>query len=281
MSSNIYQVLKEVDLNEILNDQSQSLVLVMFSAKNCKPCSQIKPKFINLSKENPKSHFVYIDVDNFENNTFEIQGTPKFLFYFDNQVIAEILGAQEESLSNTFSNIKNKIESKKKEYSKQETISEDIEQKIQLLKKLYELSQSGAKLSKFFNLDSDLEEMKMEYELHCNKKEDDKAELLKKLEELKQMGFKLSKNYNLESNYESMLLEYNFFNNNKDKFKLDEVKVDDNELLKKQDQVRKIQELNRLNYMMQIQHAYKLEQLKQLQKMKEENEKSKKSKDNN
>jgi len=46
MEQNIFQVIKEDHLDEILSNYMQNLVLVMLSSKTCGPCKIIKPKFV-------------------------------------------------------------------------------------------------------------------------------------------------------------------------------------------------------------------------------------------
>ncbi len=119
MTFNIFQVLKETDLDEIMNDHNQNLVVVMFSTKTCRPCMRIKPKFVDMAKENGECFFVYIDLNNFENTEYKytktVEATPKFSYYFNNVEIADVMGADESVVSKTLSHLKNKISVGKKQ----------------------------------------------------------------------------------------------------------------------------------------------------------------------
>ena len=119
MANNIFQVLKETDLDEIMNDHTQNLVIVMYSTKTCGPCMRIKPKFVSLSRENTDCFFVYIDLNIFEDTSFKytrsVRGTPKFSYYFNNVEIACVMGADESVVVSTLANLKNKINLNKKE----------------------------------------------------------------------------------------------------------------------------------------------------------------------
>ena len=62
--NNIFQVVNEAHLDEILNEHQQGLTVLMLSSKVCEPCKMIKPVFIQLSKQNSDCIFVYIDRKN-------------------------------------------------------------------------------------------------------------------------------------------------------------------------------------------------------------------------
>ena len=310
--ANIFQVLKETDIEEILEEHTQSLVLIMVSSKGCPPCAEIRPKFIKLAKDNPDCFFVYIDRSNFippKSDFFKGENvTPKFLFYFNIQEIAEIIGAHEDAIVKTLHHIKSKIEAKKKEFLEKEFKEKEKDsdkEKETVLKKVLDKP-----------LDKPLEKpidksLQKPLEKDSVKKVDEqvilkKLDLLKKLYELSQNGFKLTQNYNLDSNIEQMQMEYEIVVKNQNDIIVknqddivvknqDDITVknqedhvvknspeleaqkknseNDEETLKKQEQMKKIQEINRLNYMMQMQELYKLQQLKQLHKIKEDREK--------
>ena len=69
MNSNIYQVLHESDLMEILTDNKNKLVSVMItdnSVLNSTVNKQLKQKYYDLSKKNSDMFFTYIDLKNFK-----------------------------------------------------------------------------------------------------------------------------------------------------------------------------------------------------------------------
>ena len=90
--SNLYQVLNENDLIDILNKNQNKLIIMLFSAKWCQPCKMIKPVFIKLSKKHVKSLFLYIDINNYNeckttNKPIsfldKVEGLPTFLYYIN------------------------------------------------------------------------------------------------------------------------------------------------------------------------------------------------------
>lgn len=170
-TNNIFQVLSDSDVEEIFNENTQSLIILMFSSKNCGPCMDVKPTFINLAKEHKDCIFLYIDIHNFKDEGGQImknvEATPKFSYYFNKQEIAYILGAEKSVLLKTVQDLKDKIEAKKREILAYEQENRQKElMKKDLLQKLYELSQQGVRLSQQYNMNSDLNEMKWEYEYH-------------------------------------------------------------------------------------------------------------------
>jgi len=282
MEQNIFQVIKEDHLDEILSNYMQNLVLVMLSSKTCGPCKTIKPKFVDLSKKNKDTVFIYIDRDNYElthNKYFnQFKFTPTFIFYFGKNQIAFVEGAHEEALVKTIALLKQKIEEKKKEFNEKERAMEE--------QKLKELQNAQLALSNQQSIQpSDLLMKKME--------------LLNKFKLLAQNGIHVPK-FNLDSDYTVMLQEFKNItdplntlsthsngeerNNaplqlqqsqitNESENSKNQIKNND-ELRKKQEQIRQIQELDKLNQKLQPQTLQKLQHLKKILQMKEQQEKN-------
>jgi len=280
MEQNIYQVVKEIHLDELLTNNMQTLAVIMLSSKTCGPCKRIKPKFVDLSKQNKDTLFIYIDIDNYEvinNKYFQDYKnvTPTFVFYFGGVKIAFIEGAHDQSLIQAITFLKQKIEDKKQEIMKKEKILET--QKIQELQDVQiNINQNND------NNDSAA--------IGETRKVSSDVELLNKLRELAQKGVSVSK-YDLNSDYNQMLYEYQLKLNvlaqqlqpqpqqQQQQQQPQQPQQQQHELnnqdLKKQEQVKKIQELDKLHQRMQMQSFQKLQQLKMIQMMKEQQEKNK------
>jgi thiol-disulfide isomerase/thioredoxin len=288
MQDNIFQVINENHLDEILNDHPQNLVVIMYSSKNCGHSKTIKPKFTNLSKTQNDCFYIYIDLTNFTKTTNKyfagFEFTPTFLFYFGGKKIAFIEGAHEQSLLNTITFLKKKIDEKRKvmllkvEILDKEKIEEINNININLTNDVITNSQDN------FLKDTGAEIVKK------------KMDLLNKLRLLVQNDIKLSKNFNLESDYDDMLFEVEFHTNPqfRQQIMIETKKLQQNQLSKqnekildpvhnlnepensskKQDQIRQLQELSIIDQRMQMQNWQKLQQLKQIQKMKEQQEKN-------
>ena len=80
------------DIGELLDENTR--VIIMFSASWCGPCKTFKPKFQNISLENPDIVFAYCDVE--ETNALatelEIQSVPTVVSFFDGIEDASVVG---------------------------------------------------------------------------------------------------------------------------------------------------------------------------------------------
>jgi thiol-disulfide isomerase/thioredoxin len=174
MSNNIVRVLNEKDLTEILNNNLQRIVLVMYSSKTCGPCQSIKPTFIKLARTNTDTYFVYVDLSDFDDQSkkfvHNIKGVPKFSYYYNNHELLNFTGANEELMVNNLHELKHKIKERIAQLQMEERQnSEAFQQKITMLKRLYMLHDAGIKLSKMYDMDSDYAEMCTEYNYHMSK----------------------------------------------------------------------------------------------------------------
>ena len=82
----------DTDVQQFLDENSK--VIIMFSASWCGPCKTFKPKFQNISLENPDIVFAYCDVE--ETNALatelEIQSVPTVVSFFDGIEVASVVG---------------------------------------------------------------------------------------------------------------------------------------------------------------------------------------------
>lgn len=89
--------------------------------------------------------------------------------------------------------------------------------KMEMLRCLSELAAEGIKISQNYDMSSDYEAMKFEYDLHKKIRENkhkqklEKMEILMKLSELQKQGVKLSQEYDMNSIYDEMKIEYEFY----------------------------------------------------------------------
>jgi len=256
MSNNIYRVINELDLEDILNKHSKSLVVIMYSSKTCRPCLMIKPLFISLSKKYNDCFFVYIDLNDFEEKTEKyttgmgIRATPHFLFMFNNEIIAAVSGANREILVDTLDQLrnqwKNKIKENLKIVSNKEKLVESNEEIDQITKPTF---------------DQDDEMIK------------NKLTLLAKLYTLGRLGYPVNINFTLLSEYEDMIYEFNTYfqkyqednkNNNQDTLEKEKIR---------QQKILQIQQLEKENKNMQAQHLLALHKMQQIKQFKEKQEK--------
>ena len=126
MANNIFRVMNNNDLTEILQDHSQKLVVVMYSSQSCGPCINFKPKFITYAKANPETFFVYIDINNFKDPKHQylanVNATPKFSFCFNLHVIGDVVGADERVFVETLEYLKGRINERRHDIEQQELL---------------------------------------------------------------------------------------------------------------------------------------------------------------
>lgn len=306
MEQNIFQVVKESDIDDITVKHSQNLVIIMYSSKDCPPCKTIKPKFVGLSKQHKDVFFIYVDRNKYEydvtiNKYFkEYEYTPTFLFYFNKSKVAFIEGAHEPALVKTLLILKQKIEEGRVKMLQQEKLLEEKKIQEAINAQLPNIVQHPSQVIKQPSLvqqpqvqivhDEDTDELSK------------KIEILNKLKELVQFGAKLTQIYNLDSDYKDLIFELRFQTN--PQFRQQVLSTQQNQpiqqnkqvqpsaqpiqavqpapiltdqqnlLQKKQEQVKQIQELSMLQQKMQQQSFQKLQQLKKIQMMKEQYERN-------
>ena len=107
MTNNIYRVINEPDLNEILLDNSHRLVCVVFLTKNADPQLNIKKCFIQMAYENPNNFFIYIDLNSFTftEKRFTFDRLPTTFYYLDNEEIANVQGNNVHKIYDTFNQL--------------------------------------------------------------------------------------------------------------------------------------------------------------------------------
>jgi hypothetical protein len=96
MNTNIYRCVNENDLNEILNDNSHTLVTIMYATKQSDLQNKLKKCLINLASEYNNCMFVYIDVETYVGTehviTQTITSLPTTFMYLNNNSLAVIEG---------------------------------------------------------------------------------------------------------------------------------------------------------------------------------------------
>jgi hypothetical protein len=107
MTNNIYRVINEPDLNEILLDNSHRLVCFVFLTKNADPQLNIKKCFIQMAYENPNNFFIYIDLNSFTftEKRFTFDRLPTTFYYLDNEEIANVQGNNVDKIYDTFNQL--------------------------------------------------------------------------------------------------------------------------------------------------------------------------------
>ena len=113
MSDNIFKISKTNDLFQLLKDLKNKLIVIMFSAKWCGPCKNIKNNFYEFSKYYINSIFIYIDIDQYDDKKCpiinKIDSVPTFMFFNNNNLLTLIKGSDQNKLQETIKNCELKI----------------------------------------------------------------------------------------------------------------------------------------------------------------------------
>ena len=107
MTNNIYRVINEQDLNEILSENSHRLVCIVFLTKYADSQLNIKKCLIKLAYENPNNFFVYIDLNSFvfTEKRFTFERLPITYYYLDNEEVANVQGNNVDKIYDTFNQL--------------------------------------------------------------------------------------------------------------------------------------------------------------------------------
>lgn len=277
MNQNIFQVINEDHVDEILTQHRLNLTIVMLSAKNCGPCKHIKPAFVNLAKQYKDIFCVYIDRDNYlvtkGKHFMEYESTPTFVFYFDNKKITEIIGSHEPALLKVVLEIRQKIEIARQQYYEQEKAFQM--QKMQELEKNFPVQQN-------INVPNEVPQ-KSDKTLNMNNHPTTEL-VMQKMEILNKLRSFGVKNYTLDTDFEELVMAYQYHmslrSNNQpsqsqsqpqpqpqqplpqlqilpQQVPSQQQNMNNNDLLKKQEQVKQICELDKLHQMMQLESLKK------------------------
>jgi thiol-disulfide isomerase/thioredoxin len=132
---NIRKVKKERHLVEILNDDVNRIIIVLFCRPKCGPCESIKPWFIEFARDNPTVQCVYINVSlstyeqqtQFINN--RIQGYPTFMFYYK-KILKLLTSSDPNEVLKTYAQCLTQIENEKKINDMSQSISQPLSQQL-------------------------------------------------------------------------------------------------------------------------------------------------------
>jgi hypothetical protein len=270
MEQNIFQVIEEKHIDEILTDHTQNLSIIMYSV-SAPEYKKLKSTFVKLSKKYSHIFFIYIDKNNFQMTSQKYFApetkVPYFQFFIGGNKIAFIEGGSEQILEKTVFELNFKVEEKKKEYHQRERIiaQEKVIQHDELIRKKIDLLNKSRELGipMHFNLESNYEDILAVYQYHTNPQF--KQYILNQLQQSDQEQ---------ESEHSKEQIANNNTQNVETKQTSEpQLSSEELEALKKQQKIKQIEELNIINQRIQMQNLQKLQQLKKIQLMKEQQEK--------
>jgi thioredoxin 1 len=93
----------EAEFNQLIN--SNSIVIVRFTAPWCKPCKEIEPVFMEMAKQHIDKIFLSIDVDKFDEIAAKYSAIkiPLFLVFQKSEIIEKYVGSNPDNLKKLIS----------------------------------------------------------------------------------------------------------------------------------------------------------------------------------
>jgi len=101
----MYKELTEDNLNEVF--QTSKRVMIQYGAAWCGNCKITKPKFKNLSEENPDVEFIYVDAEKFpESRKYaDVSNLPTFAGFIDGKLALQKQGNKAEIIKDVLNAI--------------------------------------------------------------------------------------------------------------------------------------------------------------------------------
>jgi hypothetical protein len=165
--NNIFRTLNEGTFKNVLKKHYEDLIIALFTTSNISP--RYIESIVSLSKKFPSHIFIYVNRDTFESNKSPIFNNitkyPSFLMYYRKHCV-KIVSENFIELPNIINNITEQIEEAKG--LKVAKVEEDVKykEKVIMLKKLYDLGKQGCYITQEYTMDSDLDDIIWEYNLH-------------------------------------------------------------------------------------------------------------------
>lgn len=184
--SNVFGVNAKWKLNRMINKNKSTLVIIIYIAPNDEASMNAITPIKELSKKYPNYYFMFVDVKNFDDlNTdyYDVQYVPLYIVYYNGIPVSQYIGLNFdlikknlELLTNTLINksctpstqsLQESEESLHSKGSSNEGYDDNIE-KATYMRKLFMLTKQGVQLTNSYSMDSDLDEIIWEYNLHVN-----------------------------------------------------------------------------------------------------------------
>jgi len=190
-NQNVFRIDSKLKLTKTINKKKDILIILIYIRPSID--NNIYGPIIDLAKKYPKYYYMFIDVDNFDdlsNDYYLVQYTPMYVVYYNCIPISQYTGldfdlikknldfwtvkiidqssmSSNKSLHNEFGDTLSTCKSKQIKTISPSADTNTIE-KASYLKKLFLLTKQGIQLTNSYNMDSDLDEIIWEYNLHTN-----------------------------------------------------------------------------------------------------------------
>ncbi|ARF10569.1 hypothetical protein Hokovirus_2_96 [Hokovirus HKV1] len=168
MTNNIFKIKDQYQLDKIIKKHNDTLIIVVYCSRDCKLSRNIIDPFINLSKKYTKYYFIFANVYVCDTETeyFTIESTPHFILYYNELPISQIIGSYVNLVEKNINLLEKFINKSTRPLGKLSGHINNDATKIKYLKLLFDLTKTGVILSNNYNLESDLDDMIWEYNIH-------------------------------------------------------------------------------------------------------------------
>jgi hypothetical protein len=258
--TNIYQVIDERDIDEILRANTNKLVVMMFSMIGCSSCKEMKPLFVNMSKQHTESIFIYVCINKFNETdkkyTNWVQYYPSFSYYFKLNEISRFTGGDFNKLIQTFSYLKIEINKNIQLNSPQQIYQQPQIQQIQQPSPQIQQPSSQIQQPHQQPQPQQPQQIKQQPAVQHPLKV---PQVLHQSQQIYQAQ-QLPVQSNIASQDQQLPVQSNIASQDQQ----------NQELITKNNKIQEIQELQKLKYMVQMQQLFQLQRLQKIQKTKQE-----------
>jgi hypothetical protein len=201
---NAFKIDTKLKLTKMINKHRDTLVMLIYVAPNDESCKQTYGPIKELAKKYPQYYFVFIDVSRFDDLSSEyytVQYVPLYLVYYNAMPISQYIGLNFDLIQSNLElwteriinykqdnkNIRSSVfenntatpttpsptsqdynEPLQSQFKNGDVNKDDIVTKAKYLKKLFILTKQGIELTNSYSINSDLDEMIWEYNLHMD-----------------------------------------------------------------------------------------------------------------
>jgi len=269
MTDNIYQVVSEFDLDELIEMKADSLLVTMFTdhvSLDRNVVSKMKLRYYTIAQRNSDVYFLYIDLRNYSESPLQkyTKGIkiPKFVFFHKREEAGYVEGPDMNIFEKTLNDVAEQLRNMQ------------IETTTKINSNLLGGTKTSIENLRNGNVEQSQQPLQTTHEQHLDSNVT--KEQLEDLVRMQKMLQNNGQNIDLQQLIKLQSVQNSQNTRNKQHHQETEqqpVNVDP----QRETNVKKLQELQNMKYMMQLKQFNQLQQLKKIKELKEMQEKRKNS----